>query len=259
MKILFMGRKKVAAAALEHLASMPGIDVVGVLTDDHLKVSPTAATARRLGVPLLDFAQACADARSGRLRYDLGVSMLYWRKLGADLLDAASRGAINFHPAPLPRYKGTGGYNLAILEGLDRWAVSAHYMDAGIDTGPLVEVRWFPIDPQHETVVTLERRSMIELQGLFVDTMRAALAAPGRLPASPNVGGEYLSRAAMEALKRVQPGDDVARKVRAFWFPPYDGAWVEIDGRRYTLVSSDILQTLGDPESSSLFTRGSGA
>ena len=48
--------------------------------------------------------------------------------------------------------------------------------------------------------------------------------------------------------------DDIARKARAFWFPPYDGAFIEIGGQKYTLVDRTILESLADPSSSSLFT-----
>ena len=62
-------------------------------------------------------------------------------------------------------------------------------------------------------------------------------------------GGRYLSRKEMEEMKRINPGDDVDTKIRAFWFPPYDGAYVELDGKRYTLVNRKILEELdGDSE-----------
>ena len=46
-------------------------------------------------------------------------------------------GIVNFHPAPSPDYKGIGGYNLALLNNVDSWAVTAHYIDEKIDTGPI--------------------------------------------------------------------------------------------------------------------------
>ena len=36
-------------------------------------------------------------------------------------------------------------------------------------------------------------------------------------------------------MKRINPGDDIDAKIRAFWFPPYDGAFIEIDGQRLHL------------------------
>ncbi|MDB5771686.1 MAG: formyl transferase, partial [Burkholderia sp.] len=246
-KVLFMGRKPVAADALDHLLKLPRVEVVGVLTDSHLAVSPTAQVALQARIPLYEFSEALTELKEGRLTFDLGISILYWRKLKDEFLSVPQRSIINFHPAPLPEYKGTAGYNLAILEGLTSWAVSAHYVDAGIDTGSIVKVLEFPIDRDAETAQTLERRSQRMLYALFEEVVQAALQSPRLLPSVPNIGGRYISRADMEAMKEIRPGDDVSRKIRAFWFPPYDGAYQLIGDQKYTLVNRLILQQLGDP------------
>ena len=35
------------------------------------------------------------------------------------------------------------------------------------------------------------------------------------------------------------------RRVRAFWYPPYEGAYVEAGGTRYAVVSKEVLDALG--------------
>jgi methionyl-tRNA formyltransferase len=254
INILFMGRKKVAALCLEHLISLKQCKVVGVLTDSHLATSSTGDVARRAGLPIMTIEEAQSCYLSGKLRFDLGVSMLYWRKIKGDLLSAAPRGIINFHPAPLPAYKGTAGYNLAILEGLSEWATTAHYIDESIDTGAIIDVSRFQISSRSETAQTLERKSQEALFSQFSRVISRALASPMLLETSPNGPGRYVTRAEMEAMKRIKPGDDLEIKTRAFWFPPYDGAYVEIDGKRYTLVSQEMLRQLAEPGTSSLFS-----
>lgn len=250
-----MGRKKVAADCLTHLLQRPGVSVVAVLTDSHLDVSATAEVAAAAGLPLLTFDDALARMRAGELSFDLGLSMLYWRRLREEFLTSPRFGIINFHPAPLPEYKGVGGYNLAILEGLSEWAATAHYVDASIDTGPIVTERRFPIDPERETAQSLERASQEALGTLFAETLDLVLSDPANVPTRPNGPGRYLSRPELEAMKRLDlEMDDVPRKVRAFWFPPYDGAHIEIDGVRYTLVERNILESLADANASSLFS-----
>lgn len=254
VKVLFMGRKRVAAEALEWLSTLKGVEVVGVLTDSHLSVSPTSEVAGRLGYPLYSLEEAEAAIEEGRLAFDLGLSVLFWRRIKPVMIDAATRGIINFHPAPLPDYKGTGGYNLAILEGRGDWAVSAHYVDEDIDTGGIIALDWFPIDEARETVVTLEAKCQPRLGNLIRRVVGQALEREQPLPVTPNEGGRYVSRAEMEAMKEVHEGDDVDRKIRAFWFPPYTGAWTRVNGVPCTLVNDTILQSLADPGSSSLFS-----
>lgn len=257
INVLFMGRKPVAAKALAWLLEHDDVSVVGVITDSHLAVSPTSEVARDAGVPILSREEVEAGVTDGSLSVDLGLSMLYWQRIRAPLLEHCVRGVVNFHPAPLPEYKGTAGYNLAILEDLPRWAVSAHYVDEDIDTGEIIQVREFPVDRQRETARTLEAKAQPLLLAQFQEITERLLASEQRLATTPNTGGRYVSRARMEAMKEVKEGDDVERKIRAFWFPPYDGAYKVINGVKCTLVSRTILESLADPSTSSLFTQPS--
>lgn len=257
IQVLFMGRKQVAARCLESLLQRPDVEVVGVLTDSHLAVSVTADVARARGLPLYDYESATRAVVDGSLRFDLGLSMLYWRKFKGELLDHPALGIVNFHPAPLPQYKGVGGYNLAVLHGLTEWACTAHYVDASIDTGPIIADQTFPIDPATASAQSLERESQDVLLDLFASVLDRLCSASQRLETRPNgtATGHYLSRAQLEELKKVDlEADDIDRKIRAFWFPPYDGAYVEAGGQRYTLVNRSILQELADPQASSLFS-----
>lgn len=255
MKVLFMGRKEVAARALRVAAATTGVEITGVMTDSHLDVSPTADAARELQIPLFDYEGAVAAVERGDLDFELGISMLYWRKIKPPLLIKPLQGIVNFHPAPLPDFKGVGGYNLAILEGRDNWGASAHYIDGQIDTGEIIAIEPVELDADTDTVVSLEKRTNAALLSLFEKLWPKLTGSAERLPTSANEGGRHLSRRQLEEMKRIDFGcDDIERKVRAFWFPPYDGAYVEVNGRRYTLVSRTILDQLGDPMASSLFS-----
>ena len=190
----------------------------------------------------------------GDLDFDLGLSVLFWRKLKGEMLNSPKFGVVNFHPAPLPEYKGVGGYNLAILEGLERWGATAHYMDEDIDTGPIITLKQFDIDIDNETARSLEKKTQDAIYKLFGQTLKILLNDPGRVPTIPNGPGRYVTRKQLEEMKTIDfAADDINRKVRAFWFPPYDGACVDIQGEKFTLVNRSILEDLADPDVSSLF------
>jgi len=250
---LFLGRKAVAARCLEWLCDRSDVEVVGVLTDSHLPVSATSEVAKQRRIPLLTRATAEAKASTGELEYDLAVSVLYWLKIRKPLLEIARKGIINFHPAPLPDFKGTGGYNLAILRNLPEWGVSAHYVDQEIDTGPIIEVEQFPIDQTRETAQSLEKKCREPLFNIFATVVGSALKSQDLLPSNPNIGGIYVNRNEMEAMKEIRDGDDIPRKIRAFWYPPYDGAYININGLKYTIVDRYILNALADPTVGNIF------
>jgi methionyl-tRNA formyltransferase len=198
--------------------------------------------ARRHGLPLIPEAELYAAPPE---EVDLVVSFLYPRLIREPVLSLGRTGCLNFHPAPLPDFRGVGGYNVAILEGLREWGVSCHFVDEQFDTGDLVEVERFGIDPDAHTAFSLDLESGRRLVQLFGRILDRALSGD-ELPREPQGEGRYVSSEEFERLRAVQPGDDLERKLRAFWYPPYPGAVLEVDGRRLTLVDDALLGEMAD-------------
>lgn len=244
MKILFMGRKQYAADMLKWTMSQ-GYEVVAVVTDDHVVHSPTAQMGRALNIPIVSEKQAGEMISSDKNAVDIVISYLYWKKIKEPLISTPRFGCINFHPAILPDWKGTAGYNIAILNKLTEWGASAHRVDHDIDTGPIIKVFRFSIDYRLETARSLEKKTQ-EIQCALYKSVLTEIRESGGLygPFMPNTGGRCILKKEMLDLMRVRPGDDVSLKARAFWFPPYHGAYIEIDGEKYTLVDSFILEQL---------------
>jgi methionyl-tRNA formyltransferase len=198
--------------------------------------------AQRHGLPLVDDTDLYADPPTD---VDVVISFLFWKLIREPLVSLGRIGCLNFHPAPLPDLRGLGGYNVAILEGRDEWGVSCHFVDERFDTGDLVEVERFPIDPTRETAFSLDLASQERLLALFQRVMTQALSGE-ELPRTPQGEGRYVTREEFEALRRVRPGDDVERKLRAFWYPPHPGAVIDVDGRLLTLVDERLLAETAD-------------
>ncbi len=242
MSVVLLGRKLRSARALDLLLER-GFQVPLVVEDGADGPGPLASHAAVLGLTWLSPAQLRPDEPSVPAPCDYLVSYLYRRRVPRWLLDRARVLALNFHPAPLPEYRGVGGYNLAILEGRSDWAVTAHVMTAEIDAGDIIVERRLPIEPD-DTAYSLERRTRDVLFDLFADVM-GRIARGEMLPRTPQGTGRYISAREFERLRRIDPADDadtVARKARAFWYPPHRGASVEIGGREFTLVDDVVLR-----------------
>jgi methionyl-tRNA formyltransferase len=241
MRVVFMGKsKRSAVLALDWLAAR-GAEVVAVVAPDpddltHERQRLDLAASRH-GMPLTSEEELYANPPAD---VDVVVSFLFWNLIREPLISLGRAGCLNFHPAPLPDYRGVGGYNVAILEGLASWGVSCHFVDEHLDTGDLVEVERFPIDPDSETAFSLDLASQEQLLALFERVMQRVLDGEP-LPRSPQQDGRYVSRAEFEGLRVVRPGDDLRRKLRAFWYPPWPGAVLDVDGRRLTLVDESLL------------------
>lgn len=254
MKAILMGKhKRSVVGALDHLVGT-GWQVVAVVAPDEPGLAADAQrldlAATRHSIPLTSddaLYAALEDPDAGSLDLadvDLVLSFLFWKRIRAPLIELGSIGCLNFHPSPLPDIRGLGGYNVAILEGHAEWGVSAHFVDEDFDTGDIVRVDRFSIDAATETALSLDISSQQRLLAVFGDVVDRAMAT-GELPRSPQGAGRYVTREEFEGLRRVQPGDPpelTERRIRAFWYPPHDGATIEVGGRALTLVDHRRLQ-----------------
>ncbi len=248
-----MGKhKRSAVGALEHLVGR-GWDVAAVVAPGEPGLAAPEqrldVAASRHGIPLSsdDNLYAAidgpADAGVDLADVDLVLSFLFWKRIRAPLIELGSVGCLNFHPSPLPDIRGLGGYNVAILDGLAQWGVSAHFVDEDFDTGDIVRVDRFAIDPVGETALSLDIVSQQRLLAVFCDVVdQAASGEP--LPRIPQGKGRYVTREEFEDLRRVHPGDPpglTERRTRAFWYPPHDGATIEVEGQTLTLANRQLL------------------
>ncbi len=65
----------------------------------------------------------------------------YMRLLSGDFIQAYKQRIINIHPADTRAFQGVGGYEWAWENGLKKTAVTVHYVDEGMDTGDIIELR----------------------------------------------------------------------------------------------------------------------
>jgi methionyl-tRNA formyltransferase len=242
VRALFLGKhKRSAARALDWLVEQ-GVDVPAVVAaepDDWTHPEQRLdLVAERHGLRLASDRELYEEPLDD---VDLAISFLFWKRIEAPLIERPRIGCLNFHPAPLPDMRGVGGYNVAILEGRPDWGVSCHFVDRDFDTGDLVAVDRFDYDPETATAFSLDLESQQRLLCVFQDVIGRVLAGE-ELPREPQGDGRYVSRAELEALRQLRPGDDVDRKLRAFWYPPWPGATIEMDGRELTLVDDRLMK-----------------
>ena len=64
---------------------------------------------------------------------------------------------VNTHSAPLPEFPGAHPIEDVLAAGVDETAATIHYVDEGIDTGPVIAAERVPVRPE-DTVDTLRER-----------------------------------------------------------------------------------------------------
>jgi phosphoribosylglycinamide formyltransferase 1 len=69
---------------------------------------------------------------------DLVVLAGYMRLIGPTLLDAFPNKIVNIHPSLLPSFPGKDAIGQAYQAGVKITGVTVHFVDAGMDTGPII-------------------------------------------------------------------------------------------------------------------------
>ncbi len=253
-RAILLGRKEGAADALSFLLEQGVTVPLVVAQKDELVGRSLAKEAQRRHIPVFGNTHdvyALLEKNDPLVQdIDLVISFLFWQKIREPVIKLGKQGCINFHPAPLPDYKGRAGYNTAVLDCRKTFGVSAHFIDAEeFDTGPIIEVLTFPLDTNLATALSLERESQKHLLSLFKKVLNRFIMGLTILT-TPNIGGLYLNSVELEALKQIDPENDsaeeVERKIRAFFFPPHHGAKITIQGKSFTLIDEKILKWLAD-------------
>jgi phosphoribosylglycinamide formyltransferase 1 len=94
------------------------------------------------------------------------------------LLDAFPRRVINIHPALLPAFPGVDGPGQALAYGVKVAGCTVHFVDAGVDTGPVIAQATVPVleDDDHDR---LAARILEQEHALLVQVIE--WASQGRL------------------------------------------------------------------------------
>ena len=108
----------------------------------------------------------------GRYEPDYVVLAGYMRIL-SDLFVAAYRGRIiNIHPADTALFQGVGGYDWAFENRLEETKISVHYVDEGVDTGPVIGQTVVDLKGAG-TLAEVERRGLAVEHAFYSEVLRS--------------------------------------------------------------------------------------
>ena len=82
---------------------------------------------------------------------------------------------VNTHSAPLPEFPGAHPIEDVLAAGVDESAATVHYVDEGIDTGPVIAAEPVPVLPD-DTVDTLRKRVQAAEHRLLPEVVRELCA-----------------------------------------------------------------------------------
>ena len=246
MRVVFMGTPDISATCLRRLVEEK-FDVIGVYTKPDmpknrgmkLVMSETKTYAVSQGLPVYQPASFRDDAVVEELRSlapDVIAVVAYGKILPQRVLEIPKYGCINIHASILPKLRGSGPVQWAILNGEKETGVTAMYMAAEMDAGDIIEIRKTPIEPYENAQSLLDRLAGIGAE-LLCDTLRAVQA--GTVTRTPQNASE--ATFAPMLTKALCPIDwtmtmrRITDQVRGL--DPWPVATAELGGTRFKIYS----------------------
>jgi phosphoribosylglycinamide formyltransferase-1 len=177
-------------ALLDTVHGSEGIEIVAVASDK--PAAPALGRARAAGIavrafPLAEYADRGArDADMAAWLAAAGVELVvlagYMQLLSPDFPARFAGRVINVHPALLPAFPGIRAVPDALAYGVKVFGVTVHFVDEGVDTGPVILQRAVELPDASRADEVLERLHPIEHE-LLPEAVR--LIAAGRVRFDP--------------------------------------------------------------------------
>jgi len=259
MKILFWGTPTYAVATLSALFSA-GHEIVGVVTQPdrrrgrgkQLIPSPVKASAIEMGVKVYTPERIRKDLQCqqdlAELGADLSVVVAFGQILPKSVLEQPPRGCWNGHGSLLPRWRGAGPIQWALLEGDERTGVGVMAMEEGLDTGPVLIERAIEVGLLDNAQVVAHRLSKVTAS-LMVEAMplieSAGFGSESERLSKLNVRPQNEGHASYARMLKKQDfivdwsasALTVHRKVMGL----YPGAVTQWQGKRLKLMATEPL------------------
>lgn len=241
MRVVFAGTPEFARVALERLQAA-GFTIPLVLTQPDrpagrgmkLQASPVKQFALAHGIAVVQpqslrldgkYPEEAAAARAAlqAAQPDVIVVAAYGLILPPWVLDLPRLGCLNIHASLLPRWRGAGPIQAAILAGDAETGITIMQMDEGLDTGAMLMKRALAIAPDDTTATLHDRLAALGAE-MVVEALRALPQGTLQAQPQPAAGVTYAAKLgkAEAAIDWTRPAVEIGRAVRAF--NPFPGA-----------------------------------
>ena len=256
MRIVFMGTPDFAVPCLQRLLE-DGHEVPAVFTQPDKPVGrhavltppPVKQLALSHGIPVYQptkMRDGTVAALLRELAPDCLVVVAYGRILPQEILDVPPRGCVNIHGSLLPRYRGAAPIQWSVIRGETVTGVTSMFMDAGMDTGDIIDTLTPPIG-ENETAGELFER-LAPLGAQLLSTTLAAIA-DGTVTRRPQNDAEAtmapMLEKAMGRLDLTRPARELHNQVRGM--NPWPGAFCTAGGKTLKIHETRVAAGSGAP------------
>lgn len=249
MRVVLFGYQKWGARLLADLMASRHEVVLVVSHPEEGEWSPAifdeslGDLARDNGIPVLYREKAVDDDLVRAIKEhdaEIGVACNWRTWISPEVFSAPARGTVNTHDSLLPRYAGFSPLNWALINGESQVGITAHWMDAELDRGPIITQRTVPVTPT-DTTEDLFERTVVLFGPLAIDAFDRVENGPHEwLTQDPAHASFFHKRADPDnRIPWERPARDLVNLVRA-QTGPYPNAWCLHEGRRLRVLEASV-------------------
>ena len=248
-KIVFMGSPVFAIPSFERLVET--FNVVGVVTQPDrpagrgkgIKPPPVKQIREKHQIECiqpLKLREPGVFDKLIRWNPDVIIVVAFGQILRQDVLELPKYGCVNVHGSLLPRWRGAAPIQAAILNGDIETGITIMKMDAGVDTGPILQQKSIKINDSDTTESLGKALSEIGAE-LLIDTLTEYFSGKISPIPQPEIG---LTNAPMlkkedGLLDFSKNAVELDRQVRAFY--PWPGTYMMIGDERIKIISTRVI------------------
>lgn len=252
-RILLIGSGAFALPAFNAVHADPNFDIVAVVStapraagrSGEPQSTPVAGWARGEGLDLLETGRLRDEATLKTLMQlgaSLGLLADFGQIVPGALINALPGGILNLHPSLLPKFRGASPIPATILAGDRETGVSTILMDAGLDTGPLLNVQRHALKGDEQSPALEERLADLASEEI-VATITQHLT--GELDPTPQASDCVSLTKRLTRLDGLIGPNFTADAAYRAWraYRPWPGVWVSVAPALERL----ILDEVGEP------------
>jgi methionyl-tRNA formyltransferase len=256
MKAVFLGTPEFAVPTLRALVRA-GHEIAGVFTQpdrpkgrgNQLAQPPVKLAAEELQLPVYQ-PERVRRPESVELLRSLGAEIMvvvgYGQIIPQNIIDLPRYGILNVHASLLPKYRGAAPIQWAIASGEQTTGITIMQIDAGLDTGDMLEKTSLTIGPD-ETAPELGARLAPLGADLLIDTVRKIEA--GRTTREPQNNDEATLAPILKKEDGLidwnRPATVIYNRFRGF--QPWPGAYTSFRGQQLSIVRAALADGSGAP------------
>ncbi|MCI8717496.1 MAG: methionyl-tRNA formyltransferase [Lachnospiraceae bacterium] len=257
MKIIFMGTPEFAAYIMEAVANA-GHDIALAVTQcdkprgrgKKVQFSPVKEKAVALGIPVYQPEKIKKEECVRELlKYEpeMIIVAAYGQILPESILTMAKHGCINVHGSLLPKYRGAAPIQWAIIDGEKETGVTTMKMDAGIDTGDMIDKTVVSI-AKEETTQTLYDKLMRAGASLLLETMEKLEKGTAVFTKQNEDDSTYakILKKEMGNIDFSMPAEKIERLIRGL--NPWPAAYTSYQGRTLKIWKAFVKEEQAEGE-----------